>query len=254
MKTIVWEITNQVAVLTVNRPEALNALNTDVLLELLGFLSTTALQEKVRVVILTGAGSKAFIAGADIKEMQNKTAFQMEQFCALGQLVANTLETAPFVTMAAVNGYALGGGLEIALGCDFIYASKKALLGLPEVHLGIIPGFGGTQRLPRAVGSRLAKEMILNGLKISAEDAAKIGLVNHVSEPEKLLEHCLKTAEEIAKNSPSAIREAKRAINSWSTLGLEAALEEERKGSARCLETEESKNAILSFTRRKSHA
>lgn len=251
MQYVKWEMTGGIGTITVNRPEALNALNRAVLIELQGVLTTLAVKENARAVILTGAGGKAFIAGADIKEMQEMSRYQMEQFCYLGQQVANHLENAPFVTIAAVNGFALGGGLELALGCDFIYASKNAQLGLPEVTLGLIPGFGGTQRLSRAIGTRRAKELIFSGRKISAEEAATIGLVNRVCEPETLLNECHKTASEIIRNGSAAIREAKKTINQWLSIGLEVGLEEERKACASCLDTEEARENLNAFIRKK---
>jgi len=231
----------------INRPEALNALNQETLEELLHFLEKTARQENIKALILTGSGDKAFIAGADIKQMHQMDHLGMLEFCALGQRVADSLEAAPFLTIAAVNGYALGGGLEMALACDFIYAANDAKLGLPEVTLGIIPGFGGTQRLSRAVGTRMAKEMIMSGLTLSAERAREIGIVNHVCPGENLLKDCFATAGKIISHSFTAIVQAKNAINMGYHLGLREALEMERNMCAVCFATKERAEGMQDF-------
>lgn len=238
---------NSIATVTINRPEVLNVLNEEVFRELLAFLQITAIQNKLKAVILTGAGQKAFIAGADIKAMENMDFNQMLQFCKLGQEVAEALETSPFVTIAAVNGYALGGGLEMALACDFIYASTQAKLGLPETKLGLIPGFGGTQRLTSAIGMRRAKELIYSGAVISAQEAKEIGLVNRVCEPDDLLSDCESAAAKILQNSITAIIKAKQSINNVERLERSSAYEQERISCARCLETKESKSARTTF-------
>ncbi len=197
MPNFIYEKRGSVGIFKINRPEVLNALNKKLLEEFLLFLDLIPRTQQIKALILTGEGEKAFIAGADIKEMQGMDFLQMKQFCELGQKVTLALENAPFLTVAAVNGYALGGGLEMALACDFIYASKTAKVGLPEVSLGIIPGFGGTQRLARAIGTRLAKEMIMSGKVISAEEAQKLGIINHLSEPQDLLKDCFQIIESI---------------------------------------------------------
>lgn len=251
MEYLNLEISNDVAILKVNRPQVLNALNGALLKEMQHFLQSTALEKQIKVLILTGAGDKAFIAGADIKEMSSMTQEQMESFSELGQNVANILETAPFITIAAVNGYALGGGLEMALACDFIYASKAAVLGLPEVTLGIIPGFGGTQRLRDAVGNRLAKEMIMTGKKISAEEAKEVGIVNKVCDPVTLIEECKKCAETILKNSFAAVIGVKNAINGGQQLGYVAAFELEKNICVGCFNTVERRKAMKTFLEKK---
>lgn len=240
MKNILIEASNSIALVTINRPEALNALNQETLEELLAFLEESSSQQKLKVIILTGSGNKAFIAGADIKAMHAMQEMQMLQFSQLGQRVANALENGPFVTIAAVNGYALGGGLEMALACDFIYASDNAVLGLPEVKLGIIPGFGGTQRLTNAVGMRRAKEMIFRGQRISAQEAREIGLVNQVFPLDELLEQSQKTAIEITKHSFTAILHAKQAI-------MHASMELESSLCALCFSTPERQAAMEAF-------
>lgn len=236
---------------TFNRSEVHNALNKALLSELKDFLENRALKEGIQVLILTGAGSKAFVAGADIKEISSMDYPSMLAFCRLGQSVANALETAPFVTIAAVNGFALGGGFEMALACDFIYATTQALFGLPEAKLGLIPGFGGTQRLTRAIGSRQAKELIFKGTPISAERGMELGFINSITEPEDLLESCLKTAHEILAQSFTAVVQAKKMINCEGALSLEEALDLESHTCALCSVSEESQKAISTFLGKK---
>lgn len=247
MEYLLFEKQDDIGILTVNRPDILNALNHAVLEELRDFLEHTARDNHITALIVTGAGNKAFIAGADIKEMQALSHTQMLDFCELGQQVTHLLENAHFMTVAAVNGYALGGGLEMALACDFIYASQNAKLGLPEVSLGIIPGFGGTQRLSRAVGTRIAKEMILTGKHVGADEAKAIGLVNQVCEPDHLLPACKATASRVAKHSPIAVQQGKHAVNFGYQLGIHEALEIERNMLAVCFATEERKVAMQAF-------
>lgn len=231
MKHLLFEQRGTVGILTVNRPESLNALNHDVLHEMASFLEG---KRDLRGLILTGAGEKAFIAGADIKEMLPMDAAAMMQFCSLGQKVSNLLENAPFVTLASVNGFALGGGLEMALACDFIYASTSAKLGLPEVTLGLIPGFGGTQRLTRAVGTRQAKEIIMSGKPLKAAEAQEVGIVNRVCAPDTLHAESLSCLEGIAQNSFYAVMQAKQAINVGQSLAMTESLELEKQMCAVC--------------------
>jgi enoyl-CoA hydratase len=202
-----------VAVLTVNRPDALNAFDVDTLTELRDELRELAEDPEVRVVVLTGAGDRAFAAGADIKYMSGLDVEQAKEWGELGQEVGRLLETMPKPTIAAVNGFALGGGCELALACDFRYASSTAKLGQPEVNLGIIPGWGGTQRLARTVGLGLAKELILTGRVVDAEEALRIGLVNDVHDPGKLLPKTMEVAHELAAKSPLPLAAAKEATN-----------------------------------------
>jgi enoyl-CoA hydratase len=236
-----------IGILKINRPPVLNAINRAALEEMLHFLQSKTHQEECRALILTGVGEKSFIAGADIKEMQSMSHTEMLQFCELGQEVTLAFSKAPFVTIAAVNGYALGGGFEMALACDFIYASKNAKFGLPEVSLGLIPGFGGTQRLSRAVGSRLAKELIMSGRSFSANEAAAWGIVNHICESDKLIGDCCAAAAEIIRHSPFAIFQAKRAIDAGYNLPLIEAIELERNMCAVCFTTEECAKGMAAF-------
>ncbi|NMO19713.1 enoyl-CoA hydratase/isomerase family protein [Pyxidicoccus fallax] len=216
-----------VATLFIDRPKALNALNSKTLQELEAALNSIGTD--VRVLIVTGGGEKAFVAGADIAEMAALSEAQAQEFGALGHRVMAKLEELPIPTIAAVNGFALGGGCELALACDLIYASEKAKLGLPEVGLGVIPGFGGTQRLTRAVGRARAKELIFTGERIDAAKAKELGLVLEVLPAEGLLPHCREVAAKILKNGPLAIAKAKKVIEAGADQDLRVANELERK-------------------------
>ncbi len=200
-----------VAVVTIDRQEALNALNVETLTELRDRLRELAGDAEVRAVVLTGAGEKAFVAGADIKYMSGLEPEQAKGWGALGHEAAGLLETMPKPTIAAINGFALGGGCELALACDIRYASSRAKLGQPEINLGIVPGWGGTQRLARVCGIGVAKDLIFTGRNVDAEEALRIGLVSRVADP--VLEHALETARDLAAKSPVALGLAKRLVN-----------------------------------------
>jgi len=202
-----------VAVVTVDRPEALNALNTVTNQLLLAAVGELSAADSVRAVVLTGGGDKSFVAGADIAEMQGFTAEEARRFGALGQAVMSSIEAAPQPWIAAVNGFALGGGCELALACDIRLACEKAKFGQPEISLGITPGFGGTQRLPRNVGLGWAKYLVLSGRHIRADEALRIGLVQAVYAKDELMPQALKLAEELAAKSPLAMRYCKAAVN-----------------------------------------
>ncbi|MDP9370910.1 MAG: enoyl-CoA hydratase-related protein [Chloroflexota bacterium] len=202
-----------VATITVNRPEALNAFNTAQLEALLARLHEVRDDRQLRAVIITGAGDRAFIAGADIKEMQEKTPLAAKGFAELGQAVCAAIEGLPQPAIAAINGFALGGGCEIALACDIRLAAEGAALGQPEVGLGILPAWGGTQRLPRLVGAGIAKELIFTGRRVGAEEALRIGLVNAVHPAGELLPKARELAGRIAAQGPLAVRHAKAAAN-----------------------------------------
>lgn len=197
--------------LTLDRPDALNALSPELLAAFDSALAEVEADATARAVVVTGAG-RAFVAGADIAAMTTMTPLEAEQFSAEAHAIFERLEGLPIPTIAAVNGFALGGGCELALACDFIYASAKAKLGQPETKLGLIPGFGGTSRLVRRVGLAQAKELVFMGDPIAAEEAARIGLVNRVVEPDALLETALASAEAIAARGPVAIRIAKQVM------------------------------------------
>jgi enoyl-CoA hydratase len=213
-----------VAIVTIDRQDALNALDSDTLAELRNRLAGLAADAGVRVVVLTGAGERAFVAGADIKAMSAMDAEQARAWGALGHETATLLETMPKPTIAAVNGFALGGGCELALACDIRYASTTAKLGQPEVSIGIIPGWGGTQRLPRVVGIGSARELILTGRLVDADEALRIGLVNAVFSPEELMPKALELAQLLAAKSPLALAAIKETTSRTfhADLGAEA--------------------------------
>ena len=218
------EVKDDIALVTFNRPEALNAINPGVLIEFGQILDKIRADESIAVVVLTGAGDKAFVAGADIKVMMAQNPLEGRNFSALGQEVILKLESLPQPVIAAVNGFALGGGNEIAMGCDFVYASEKARFGQPEINLGIIPGFGGTQRLTRLAGKGWAKEMCMTGDMISAEQAMAIGLVNKVFPPDQLMDEVMKTAKTIASKGRVSVRTAKQVIDRGAQVELRTAL------------------------------
>jgi enoyl-CoA hydratase len=203
----------RVSTVTVNRPDVLNALNTALLEEFLATLIDLGADESVGVVIITGAGDRAFIAGADIKEMDGKTPLEARAYSELGQEIAHKLETMRKPTIAAVNGYALGGGCEIALACDVRLASENARFGQPEINLGIIPGWGGTQRLARATNIGYAKELILTGRMVDADEALERGLVQHVYPSGELMGRATELAQQMAAKSPVALYYAKESTN-----------------------------------------
>ena len=207
MEFITYEVEGQIGIITINRPKALNALNSAVLDELDKTLDAVD-QEAIRCLILTGAGEKSFVAGADIGEMSTLTKAEGEAFGKKGNDVFRKLETFPIPVIAAVNGFALGGGCEISMSCDIRICSENAVFGQPEVGLGITPGFGGTQRLARIVGTGKAKEMIYGARNIKAEEAYRIGLVNNVYPAEELMPAAKKLASTIARNAPIAVRNA----------------------------------------------
>ncbi len=240
-----------VGVLTVCRPEALNALHRASLEELDYFLTIGLAEERIRVLILTGDGDRAFIAGADIKEMNTLSPIQMLDFLDLGQRVTFLLEQQDVVTIAAVNGFAFGGGLEIALACDFIFASETATLGLPELTLGLIPGFGGTQRLARALGTRRAKEMIFTGQPISAREACQAGLVNRVISSTDLMGTTMKIALRIIETSPVALRESKRAVNCGMGMPISEAMELEKQMCVVAFGTDERRERMDAFIQKR---
>ncbi len=236
-----------VALLTLNRPKALNALNSQTLQELEQALRQVAQDGSLRALILTGAGEKAFVAGADISEMAAFTPEQARDFATTGHRVLALLEGLPIATVAAVNGFALGGGCELALACDLIYASEKARFGLPEVGLAVIPGFGGTQRLTRLVGKVRAKELIFTGDMVDAAKAREVGLCLDVLPADKLLEHCKGVAKKIASRGPLAIAQAKRAVEFGADADLRAASELERQAFALLFGSEDQREGMKAF-------
>jgi len=221
---MLFEVKDHIALVTFNRPDALNALSPDVIREFGDILDKIRADESIAAVILTGAGDKAFVAGADIKVMMNQTPLEARYFSALGQEAVLKMEGLLQPVICAVNGFALGGGLEIAMGCDFIYASEKARFGQPEINLGLIPGFGGTQRLARLVGKNLAKELCMTGEMIDAQRALAVGLVNKIAPHDQLMAEAMKTAKVMASKSRSAVRAVKQVIDRGVQIELRSAL------------------------------
>ena len=246
MEYILYEQKGSYAILTINREKALNALNSTVLEELDQTLDNVDLSV-VRCLILTGAGQKSFVAGADIGEMSTLTKAEGQAFGKKGNDVFRKLETFPIPVIAAVNGFALGGGCEISMSCDIRICSDNAVFGQPEVGLGITPGFGGTQRLARLVGVGMAKQMIYTARNIKADEALRIGLVNAVYPQEELMAAAEKMAAGIAKNAPIAVRNCKKAINEGLDLDMDQAVALEEKLFGDCFETQDQKYGMAFF-------
>jgi len=219
-ENLLLDVSDRVATVTINRPKSLNALNPATMRELKAALEDLAGREDAGVVLLTGAGEKAFVAGADIQEMRGFTPVQALEFALFGQGILELIERLPQPVIGAINGFALGGGCELAMACDLLIAAETAKFGQPEVNLGIIPGYGGTQRLPRLVGRNLAKELVLTGEMITAQRAYEIGLVNRVVPPAELMNAARETAAKILSKGPVAIRTAKMAMNRGLDLDL----------------------------------
>lgn len=235
-----------ICVLIIDNPAALNALNTDILNELDAAIKEIAADGNINVLILTGAG-RAFVAGADISEMAGKTAMEGRRFGELGARVFRSLELMPQPVIAAVNGFALGGGCELAMACDIRIASAKAKFGQPEVGLGIIPGFSGTQRLPRLVGPGKARELIYTADVIKADEAMRIGLVEKVVEPEALMDEALVMARKIASKAQLAVRLAKDAINRGMQTDIDTAIALENDLFGLCFSTADQKEGMRAF-------
>jgi enoyl-CoA hydratase len=246
MDYILYEPKDGYAIITINREKALNALNSQVLEELNSTLDAVAL-DNVRALIITGAGAKSFVAGADIGEMSTLTKAEGEAFGKKGNDVFRKLETFPVPVIAAVNGFALGGGCELSMSCDIRICSDNAVFGQPEVGLGITPGFGGTQRLARIVGVGMAKQMIYTARNIKADEAYRIGLVNAVYPQEELMAAAEKLASSIAKNAPIAVRNCKKAINDGLEVSMDEAIVIEEKLFGDCFETEDQKYGMAFF-------
>ncbi len=253
-QTLLFEVTDNIAIVTINRPDKLNALNADVVRDLGQAYGHIMTEPDIRGVILTGAGGKAFVAGADISQMPEFNALMGENFAAQGQAVFNTIENCPKPTIAAVNGFALGGGTELSMACDFVYASDRAKFGQPEINLGIIPGFGGTQRLPRLVGNAMAMELVLTGDMIDAEEARRIGLVNKIFPADQLLDEAKKTAAKIASKGQVAVRLAKDCINNGADVDLSRALLIERQAFSMLCSTEDKNEGTTAFLEKRKPA
>ena len=243
------ETQDAVEVITIDRQQALNALNPEVLEELKAAFEAVD-QNVIRCIILTGAGEKSFVAGADIASMSTMTKAEGEAFGKLGNDIFLMIENFPIPVIAAVNGFALGGGNELAMSCDIRICSDNALFGQPEVGLGITPGFGGTQRLARLVGPGMAKQIMYAALNINAEEALRIGLVNAVYTPEELMPNALKLALKISKNAPIAARACKQAINEGLQVSIEKGIEIEEKLFGSCFETHDQVEGMACFLSR----
>lgn len=246
-KTIELVIEDAIATLTINQPKSLNALTTEVLSAIGQAIEEVENNLDIRALIITGAGEKSFVAGANIVEMKDKNALEGEIFGRLGNEVFYKLSTLRQPTIAAVNGFALGGGCELAMACDIRLASENALFGQPEVGLGITPGFGGTQRLARLVGPGIAKELIYSARNVKAAEAKEIGLVNRVVALEELLPEAKKLAEKIAKQAPLAVEKAKEMINKGLDLPLAAGIDVEVQGFGLLFSTEDQKAGMTAF-------
>lgn len=252
MPLILKEINKQIAWVTINRPEVLNAMNESVLTELVSSIQSCIDDTSVGVIILTGAGDKAFVAGADIKNMQSMEPGDALEFGKTGQLMTLTIENSPKPVIAAVNGFALGGGCEISLACHIRVASETATFGQPEVQLGILPGWGGTQRLPRLVGTGIANEIITTGRMVSASEAKEIGLVNHVVPAELLNEKCEKIANQILKNGPNAIAKSLECIREGVGRSTKEGLVIEVENFSKLFGTDESTEGLTAFIEKRS--
>jgi enoyl-CoA hydratase len=249
-ETLILEKNEGIAVLKINRPKALNALNTALLSELDDAVATIEKDDEIKVLIITGEG-KAFVAGADITEMKDKTPEEARTFAGLAMGIFRRIELMEKPIIAAVNGFALGGGCEISMACDIRIASEKAKFGQPEVGLGITPGFAGTQRLPRLIGIAKAKELIYTARMVDAAEALQLGLVNSVAAPEALMDEAVAMAKMIAKNSQSAVRYAKTAINRGIETDIETGMLIEKDVFGLCFANEEQKEGMTAFVEKR---
>ncbi len=246
-KNILLSFEGEIGTLAINRPKALNALNIETLKDIQMGIQEAKDRSEMKVLILTGSGEKAFVAGADIAEMKGMNSIEALNFSKLGHLTLKMFQDLDRPVIAAVNGYALGGGTEIAVACDFIYASENARFGLPEVTLGIFPGFGGTQRLPRLIGKGKAKELILTGKMITAQEAYQMGIVNRVFPPASLMEETKKVALQIAANGAVGVRLAKMAMDAGFNMDLTEACSLESYAFSLGFTTEDQKEGMTAF-------
>lgn len=250
-KNLIIETTDGIGFVKVNRPKALNALNSETLSEIKAAGEALNADKSVRVVVITGEGDKAFVAGADILEMKDLSAIEGMNFSRRGHEAMSVLENMEKPVIAAVNGFALGGGFELALACDIIYASDKAKLGFPETTLGIHPGFGGTQRAVKLIGAAKAKELIFTGKTITAQEAYEMGLVNKVVPHEMLMAEVISLAGKIGANGPFGVRLAKECINKGQSLPGKEGLEMEAKDFGLCFATRDQKEGMTAFVEKR---
>lgn len=250
MEYLLYEQEGSVATLTINRPRQLNALTAEVLQELSTALDLVDLAT-VRCLIITGAGEKAFVAGADVSAMVSLSVTEARTFSQYGNEVMHKIDNFPVPVLAAIDGYAFGGGCELALSCDLRLASDKTVLSMPETSLGITPGFGGTQRLARLVSPAIAKEIIFTARRISVQRAYEIGLVNEIYPASEFQEKVMALAQQIAANGPIAVRAAKTAINQGLQLDLKTAIDLEAELFASCFETQDQQHAMQAFVNKR---
>ncbi|MDD4172393.1 MAG: short-chain-enoyl-CoA hydratase [Syntrophomonas sp.] len=250
-KNVLLSQEDRIATLTINRPKALNALNKDTLLEIKAAVEQVRDDGGIDVLIITGAGDKAFIAGADITYMLNINALQGREFGLIGQEVLSLIETMSKPVIAAINGFALGGGCELAMACDFRICSHKSKFGQPEVGLGVTPGFGGTQRLPRIVGTGMAKQILYTGENIDANEALRIGLVNAVLPSEMLMDYVQKVAKIISSRGSIAVRFCKDAVNEGMQTDIDRAMTIEADIFGLCFATEDQKEGMRAFVEKR---
>ena len=247
MNTVLFHIDGHIATITINKPQVLNALSTEVLTDLNQALDEVEKAGNIYAVVITGAGEKSFVAGADISEMKDKNKTQAAEYGAFGNKVFLRIENFPCPVIAAVNGFALGGGCELAMACDIRIASETARFAQPEAGLGITPGFGGTQRLARLIGAGRAKELIYTGRHVKADEAFSIGLVNKVTKPENLMAETIAMAQVICQKAPFAIKKAKAAINRGLQVSIDKAVAVETEEFAQCFATEDQKMGMNAF-------
>lgn len=250
MEFLLYEVKEHIGILTITRPDALNALNKAVMAEFMNKLDDISVSE-IRCLIITGAGEKSFVAGADIGEMKGFTSEQAEKYSADGNALMERLENMPMPVIAAVNGFALGGGCEVALACDIRLTSENAVFALPEVSLGISPGFGGVQRITRAVGIAKAKELVFTARKVKAEEALELGLVNAIHPLAELMNAATQMAEQIAANAPMGVRAAKKIANDIIRLTPEESTLQEISLFGRCFASNDQKQAMSAFVEKR---
>lgn len=248
---VLLEKADRIATLTINRPKALNALNKDTLLEIKAAVESVRDDDEVDVLIITGAGDKAFVAGADITYMLDINAMQAREFGMIGQAAFSLIETMSKPAIAAINGFTLGGGCELAMACDFRFCSEKSQFGQPEVRLGVTPGFGGTQRLPRLVGLGMAKQILYTGDNIDAQEALRIGLVNKIVPEAELMAYVKKIAKSISARGAIAVRLCKDAVNEGMQTDIDRAMSIEADIFGLCFATEDQKEGMKAFVEKR---
>ena len=253
-KYIIYEKSEGIATITLNRPEALNAFSKEVVEEVLNAVDDAGTDEDVRVLILTGAGDRAFSAGADIKSMVGMNSLKARELSFMGEKLCLALENLEKPVIAALNGYALGGGLEVAMSCDIRIASESSRMGQTEINIGLIPGWGGTQRLTRLIGRTKAKEMVFTGKMIDAKTAEQLGIVNLVVPADKFRDAVRQFALELASKAPVAIKVAKALINKGADISLDSALALEREGFGVVASSEDLKEGVSAFTEKRKPA